>query len=69
MSETSISTACPFCKKEWADDDIMYLVNPEGGWGFPEMYACADCMRNAEPGSKLAELRDGNYAADFVARE
>ena len=56
---------CPFCEKPPADDDTMYLVNSPGGYGKPEMWACSDCMRKAEPDSKLAELRDGIYADDF----
>ena len=46
----------------------MYLVNSAGGYGTPEMWACSDCMRRAEPGSKMAELRDGIYADDFQPR-
>jgi hypothetical protein len=56
---------CPFCEKLPDDDDTMYLVNSPGGYGMPEMWACSDCMRRAEPGSKLAKLRDGIYADDF----
>lgn len=67
MTDLAILTArvCPFCETEPDDDDMMYLVNAPGGFGMPEMWACSVCMRKAEPGSKLASLRDGIYAKDF----
>lgn len=46
---------CPFCQKPVLDDTEMYLVNPAGKYGMPEKWACEDCLRNAEPGSILAE--------------
>ena len=60
-----LDRVCPFCDKAPADDDVMYLVNSAGGYGMPEMWACSACMRNAEPDSKMADLRDGAYAEDF----
>ena len=57
---------CPCCEKEKPDDMVMYLINSAGGYGLPEMWACADCLRDAEDGSKLAKLRDGIYADDFA---
>ena len=62
---TATDRVCPFCSKAPADDDTLYLVNSEGRYGMPEMWACSECMRNAEPGSKMAQLRDGLYAEDF----
>jgi hypothetical protein len=46
------------------DDVWSYKINAEGGYGMPEFRACSDCMRKAEPGSKMAEIRD-DYGADF----
>ena len=41
------------------------IAASEGRYGMPEMWACSECMRNAEPGSKMAQLRDDLYAEDF----
>jgi hypothetical protein len=58
-------SVCFLCKKPPDDDEMMYHVNAAGNYGMPEVWACSDCMRRAEPGSKLAKLRDGIYADDF----
>lgn len=58
---------CPICKQAVIDGIIMYLINSPGGYGWPGMWACNECLENAKPGSKLQELRDGIYAKDFAA--
>ena len=59
--------ACSFCDRPVQDGWTMYGVNSSGVFGLAEMYACQDCMRKAEAGSKLADLRDTIYAEDFRA--
>jgi hypothetical protein len=59
---------CPFCRSEIASDGYMYRIS--GGWidkelGIPEMWACWQCVRDAEDGSLMAKPREGHYADDF----
>jgi hypothetical protein len=62
-----IEGACDFCEKR-SSVETLYMINSEGGYGRSSMWACAECMRSAEDGSKLAQLREGIYAEDFVRR-
>ena len=59
---------CNFCGKGLNEGRCVgsYLVNGEGEHGFPKLYACTTCMRKAEPGTKLAELRDGKYVRSMA---
>lgn len=57
---------CAFCHRtDIPDDMVSYLINSEGGYGYPEMWACADCMKAAEPDSIMGRKRDEAYAEDF----
>ena len=58
---------CQVCGEVVKDDDVMRLVNSEGSYGMPEIWACEKCFRDAPEGSRLAALRDGIYAEDFAA--
>lgn len=42
---------CSFCEK--SPGGFVYLINPEGGYGKPEMWACRKCMEDAPKDSYL----------------
>lgn len=46
---------CSFCHKTSGD---TYLVNPAGGYGREEMWACRQCLESAEADSLLAARRE-----------
>lgn len=37
---------CGDCKRALSDDQFLTEVNPEGGYGRPQLLVCDDCMNS-----------------------
>lgn len=59
-----LGTPCDFCKQM---KKVTYFVNPEGGYGHCELWACAECLLAAEDNSLLTDRRE-RYA-EMIAED